>query len=305
MDILIHLHAKIKEDPMKILFAALFFSVLSASESITQGQSTNADFQQALAEYHQSSGPANLAAAEKVIKLAVAMDQMPPIPEEARKHFLIGNALFKDAKTLDDYTQVINEFNQAISNAPWWPEARYNRALAFEADGKYADAVEQLKLYQLFKLPDDEARTVQDKIYVLGAKQEKAAKESQVIEDLKMKIAGVKFRLPQEVSVNPDFPHGPELREVCRLWISDNKIFIESKCSYVSPDQLGYDEMMRSLNQWREEVPTDTLQWKGLKFSTKQGKWGEEITGNISEDGNTITVRGIPDNSRDYIYERE
>lgn len=167
---------KQKTETIHILTFSL--ALLLAVACVAQAQSTNADFQQAVADYRQATDrAASLAAAEKIIKLAAAMDQMPPIPEEARKHFVMGTALFKDAKTPDDYTQVCAEFSQATKNAPWWPEARYNRALAYEAAGKYADAIEQFKLYQSFKLPADEARTVQDKIYVLEAKQEKAAKE--------------------------------------------------------------------------------------------------------------------------------
>ena len=97
----------------------------------------------------------------------------PPIPEEARKHFVMGTTLFKDAKTPDDYAQVESEFKQAVDLAPQWPDARYNLALAKEAAGDFAGAMADLKLYQQFKLPDTDARTAQDKIYVLEAKQEK------------------------------------------------------------------------------------------------------------------------------------
>jgi len=113
-------------------------------------QPTDADFQQAVAAYQQS--PSNAKAAQ-IIKLAAAMDQLPPIPEEARKHFVRGAALFKDAKSPDDFKQVIDEFMQATRLAPWWPEARYNLALAFEAAGEYAWAIDKLKLYQLSNSP--------------------------------------------------------------------------------------------------------------------------------------------------------
>ena len=107
---------------------------------------------------------------------APQVQQAPPIPEEARKHFVMGTALFKDAKTPDDYTQVVGEFKQAADLAPQWPDARYNLALAKEAAGDYSGAEADLKLYQHFKLSADEARTVQDKIYVIEAKQEKIEK---------------------------------------------------------------------------------------------------------------------------------
>jgi hypothetical protein len=102
-----------------------------------------------------------------------AVTTPPPVPEEARKHFVMGTTLFKDAKTPDDYSQVEGEFKQATDLAPQWPEARYNLALAKEAAGDYSGAEADLKLYQQFKLSDDEARTVQDKIYAVEAKNSK------------------------------------------------------------------------------------------------------------------------------------
>jgi hypothetical protein len=44
-------------------------------------------------------------------------------------------------------------------------------ALAEKAAGDYYGAMADLKLYQQFKLTDAEARTVQDKIYAIEAKQ--------------------------------------------------------------------------------------------------------------------------------------
>jgi tetratricopeptide (TPR) repeat protein len=102
---------------------------------------------------------------------------LAPIPEEARKHFIMGTTLFKDAKTADDLSQVESEFKQATDLAPQWPDARYNLGLAKEAAGDYSGAMADLKLYQQFKLSDAEARTVQDKIYALEAKAGAAAKK--------------------------------------------------------------------------------------------------------------------------------
>src|SRR6266404_6705954 len=42
----------------------------------------------------------------------------PVIPEEARRHFVMGTTLFKDAKTADDFAQVVSEFKQAADLAP-------------------------------------------------------------------------------------------------------------------------------------------------------------------------------------------
>ncbi len=96
------------------------------------------------------------------------------IPEEARKHFVMGETIFKEAKSPENFSQAAAEFTEATQLAPQWPDARYNLALAIEAAGDYAGAMADLKIYQQFKLSDVEARTVQDKIYVIEAKQNEA-----------------------------------------------------------------------------------------------------------------------------------
>ena len=106
-----------------------------------------------------------------------------PIPEEARKHFVMGATFFKDARTADDYAQVESEFKQAAGLAPQWPDARYNLALAREAAGDYAGAIADLKLYLQFKLSDADARTAQDKIYALEAKSEETAKKQADVDE--------------------------------------------------------------------------------------------------------------------------
>lgn len=157
--------------------AAVLFScalaIALAPAPRASAQSTNDAFQQALAEYRKSLG-ADVAA--KIIKLVAAMEQPPPIPEEARRHFVRGSTLIKEAKTADDFSQAADEFKKATHLAPWWPEARYNYALVLEAAGQYALAINALYLYRVFKLPDAEARATQDKIYALEAKQEKMVK---------------------------------------------------------------------------------------------------------------------------------
>jgi tetratricopeptide (TPR) repeat protein len=94
-----------------------------------------------------------------------------PIPEEARRHFVMGETMFKEAKNVAAFTQAVAEFREAARIAPQWPDARYDLALAKEAAGDYSGAMDDLKLYQRFKLSDTEARTVQDKIYAIEAKQ--------------------------------------------------------------------------------------------------------------------------------------
>lgn len=160
----------------------MFLPLLCTVATPARAQVGNADFQRAVADYQGSlvglDEAAADAAAEKVIRMAATMNDLPPIPEEARKHFLHGTLIFKNAKTILDYNGAVFEFGQAIFYAPWWPEARYNRALAWEAMGEYSHAIQNFKLYLLFKLPETEARTVQDRIYTVEAEKEEAARDA-------------------------------------------------------------------------------------------------------------------------------
>ncbi len=164
-------------------------NAVAATNSVAITTNAGSPFQQALADYGQNNNHTN---AERVIRLAAALDTLPPIPEEARKHFVRGGVLFKDATTTNDFKAAIKEFSAAVHLAPWWPEARYNRALADEAAGHYDWAITNLNLYLLFKLPAEEARKVQDKIYALEVKAEEAAKkkaEEQIVATGEAKIA--------------------------------------------------------------------------------------------------------------------
>ena len=118
-----------------------------------------------------------------------AVTTIAPIPEEARKHFVMGETMFKEAKSPETFSQAAGEFKEAARLAPQWPEARYNLALAKEAAGDYSSAMADLKIYQQFKLSESEARTVQDKIYALEAKAGLAAKKQAAAQDGATQVA--------------------------------------------------------------------------------------------------------------------
>jgi hypothetical protein len=259
-------------------FVLILFLLLLAVAS-TQAQTTNADFQQAVTAYQQS--PNDLNTAEKVIRMAAAMDQLPPIPEEARRHFVRGTALFKDAKSPDDFKQVTVEFQQAVRLAPWWPDARYNIALALEAAGDYASAIANIKLYLLFKLPDADARAAQDKIYAIEAKQEKATKAKE------------EENSPQAVAAREQKKYDDLLRKIDgRRYISSNEageIIIDIKGRFVvlghinSPALTGPGSTLPA-----GYVLQDRIEIHGDVATRPVPPWGVAYTYTISDDGENI-----------------
>ncbi len=173
--------------------------------------------------------------------MAAAMDQLPPIPEEARRHFVRGTALFKDAKSPDDYKQVVDEFTQAARLAPWWPDARYNYALALEAAGHYDKAIAALKLYLLFKLPEADARASQDKIYILEAKKEKAAKAKE--ESSAQETAAEERK--KRIESSPDFSGVWKDPSDITCWtykfvVVESRIVIRESCPGMAEQILGW-----------------------------------------------------------------
>jgi tetratricopeptide (TPR) repeat protein len=110
----------------------------------------------------------------KIIEFTSTMKSPPAIPDEATRDFVKAGTYMKDAKEVSDYKSAIDAFEKALYNAPWWGDAYYNLGVAFEAAGRYDDAMESMKLYLL----TNPATAAEDKkrIYAIEAKQEKAAK---------------------------------------------------------------------------------------------------------------------------------
>jgi len=229
------------------------------------------------------------------------------IPEEARKHFVMGTTLFKDAKTADDFVQVESEFKQAADLAPQWPEARYNLALAREAAGDYSGAMADLKVYQQFKLSDADARNVQDKIYALEAKQQKkdgAAKVAADAASAKEAAAtqaenvykGLDSGVWKDVGYDYNSHHYPAIATTTHL-----QSFIEIHDHQFEMYQIDdLNGRMRSANA--------TFNSRHFHVSLKGSDTGIDVT--ISEDGKSIfsdalypTANGVPTPVRHY-YDR-
>lgn len=213
---------------------------------------------------------------------AAAAEKSPPIPEEARKCFVMGATVTKEAKSVDDFSLAISKFKRATELAPQWPEARYNLATVREKAGDYAGAIADWKVYLQFKLPEDEARKIQDNIYALEAKQElaaktvsdaeakkeaqeqQAAKAKDSFDDLLAKIDGRRY-----TAKNPSYNEGMYLD-------IRGKVFVRGAYTF----------------DGRKEVERQRFEIKGyqttLRDKTIEGDPIQE-TFTISEDGDRIT----------------
>lgn len=122
------------------------------------------------------ANPSDTALREQIIKLAQGIKPPAAVPEEARRLFVQGNSAFGDMKSSKDVDRALALYRDASNHAPWWADAYFNLAKAYEQKQSYADAIAALKLYLLAAPKAPDAREAQDKIYAMEEKADRLAK---------------------------------------------------------------------------------------------------------------------------------
>ncbi|HEY3326361.1 MAG TPA: hypothetical protein VGK14_04255 [Novimethylophilus sp.] len=92
---------------------------------------------------------------EKIIKLAMKMNPMPALPEEARQRLVQGSKMFGAAQNLEDYRRAENEFKRAILIAPWWADAYCQLGEAQSKAGERPAAISSFESCALGTPPGD------------------------------------------------------------------------------------------------------------------------------------------------------
>ena len=146
-----------------VIFIWTFFTLVASAYA----QSPREQVQQLTAELQKT--PYDNALREKIVKLAAGIKPALAIPEEARRSFIIGEAVFKHAKTLRPAYEAANAFRTASTLAPWWGEAYWNLAVAQQFIGQYVGAKESLRFYLLTNPGATDRRMAQDRIYAIEA----------------------------------------------------------------------------------------------------------------------------------------
>ena len=135
------------------------------------------------------NGDAQAAARERVIRVALSLPNLPPIPDEAKQDFLQARAILQSIRssqtsTENDLYKPIDLLQKALKLAPWLASAYYNLAVAMETNGQYDDAIKQLGFYLELKPSEADAADARAKIAVLQQEKETAARKKQENEAL-------------------------------------------------------------------------------------------------------------------------
>ncbi len=163
---------------MRQLSAAAAFIVVGVvvCAGPARGQAPPQDLQQYVSDLQKS--PNDMALREKIILAARGTEPQAAIPEDARRHYVMGKRLLELAKKPADFSDSIEEFTRALLIAPWWAEANRDLGLALEGGGRFDEAIAYIRLYIAANPGEEQARRAQDEIYNIEAAKKVALRES-------------------------------------------------------------------------------------------------------------------------------
>lgn len=143
---------------------------LGAAEQSAEAVARRADLARYVQELQQNSSDDRLR--EQIISAAMALNPRPAIPEEARRHFVKGTTIQRDATNEGEAELAAAEYRAALLLAPWWGDAYYNLGLAAQMANRFDESISAFRLYLLTQPPAEDARDAQDRIYAVEAKRE-------------------------------------------------------------------------------------------------------------------------------------
>lgn len=127
----------------------------------------------------------------RVVRVAVRMPSLPPVPAKAIAQAQQGVLAAK--KGGNDGAQIAEqEFHRAVLAAPWYPEALFNLAVAQKNLGKISPALDNFRLYLLLKAPDaDTVRALLIAVESARSEQEQAMQTKCALEQDKPTCASL------------------------------------------------------------------------------------------------------------------
>jgi tetratricopeptide (TPR) repeat protein len=129
--------------------------------------------------------PDDTALREKIARAAATIVPSLAVPEDARRYFVRGQILEKQAKLPSDYDLAIQNYKKALLIAPWWSDGNYRLGMILERTQQYSDAIEALKISVLADPHGARARAAKDMTYAIEAEQEKAIADKALADRVK------------------------------------------------------------------------------------------------------------------------
>lgn len=160
---------------MKVNICVLIFlvaAVLAPHGAIARPDDPSFILNRSLAQLQKNPDDDSLR--QRIIGLALVAHPPLAIPEEARRQFVKGVTLQREARDTVALALAAHAYDQALLLAPWWADAYYNLGIVLEELGRFGKAIEALHLYLAAHPDAEDARAVKDKIYALEAKWELA-----------------------------------------------------------------------------------------------------------------------------------
>jgi tetratricopeptide (TPR) repeat protein len=253
------------------------------------------------------SSPNDIAARQRVIRIAQAMKTPPTIPEEAREHYVMAQTFVEKATVNTGFASAIQEYKAALLAAPWWAEAYKKLALAQKAANQYDDAIASLNLYLLTQPTD--ARDAQDEIYKLKAdKQAAADQEKKRREDEVRRQQEEQERARRAYESSPEGRLETLLRKIngrryARIYSQHNSYgdSWRGKDVYEIRGRTFHFTRFYNVDNWNDHLnaPTSSdFPIKGFVTRSRMWDWVEIV---ISDDGEEITLRSTRGNNDDVI----
>jgi hypothetical protein len=112
--------------------------------------------------------------------LSIGIADAQNISDEARRFFSRGMAATETAKSTADYKNAAKEFEKAKTLAPDWPDVYYNLGIILEKTDDFEGAIKNLKTYLRLAPSSSDANQIQEKIYKLEYKLEKASEAAKI-----------------------------------------------------------------------------------------------------------------------------
>jgi tetratricopeptide (TPR) repeat protein len=154
-----------------LLSIMLYSSLATPGLAVQSGNNAAAVSQETLQQYvaELTKHPADIALREKIIKLALAMEPAPTVPENVERNLARGTALARTAAGAGEYKQALVEFEAAADNAPWLAMVYFKLAIVQEKVGFYAEAIQNFKFYLMAAPEAINTREVRIKVAELEA----------------------------------------------------------------------------------------------------------------------------------------